>query len=192
MRLWFVLKPREWSTPSWDSYKWFLTHIVLPLAVVFTIVFIWWNYENWFLSEIQSQEKKGQHGDMFGGLNTLFSGLAFAGVLFAVFLQSRELSLQRQELIETRKEYRRAASANERTAEAQLMSARISAISTMLTAVNSAIDEEFTAGVREIEHQPSPIQLNKDNFRRRKELEGQLSLLLDQTSSALAVEQKTH
>lgn len=42
---------------------------------------------------------RGQFGDMFGAVNALFSGLAFAGVIIAVILQKRELALQRRELI---------------------------------------------------------------------------------------------
>jgi len=41
---------------------------------------------------------RGSYGDMFGSVNSLFSGLAFAGIIFAIFLQRRELSLQREEL----------------------------------------------------------------------------------------------
>lgn len=38
-------------------------------------------------------------GEMFGGLNTFFSGLAFGGVIYAILLQRKELKLQREELI---------------------------------------------------------------------------------------------
>lgn len=42
--------------------------------------------------------KPHEHGDMFGSLNTLFSGLAFGGVIVTILLQSRELRLQVEEL----------------------------------------------------------------------------------------------
>jgi hypothetical protein len=48
----------------------------------------------------------GTFGDMFGSVNALFSGLAFAGVILAIFMQRDELSLQRQELEATRSELR--------------------------------------------------------------------------------------
>ena len=51
-------------------------------------------------------EQIGQFGDMFGAVNALFAGLAFAGVIFAIILQKKELELQRQELKETRDEIR--------------------------------------------------------------------------------------
>jgi uncharacterized membrane protein YedE/YeeE len=53
--------------------------------------------------------RQGQFGDMFGGLNTFFSGLAFLGVIYAIILQREELSLQRKELELTREELKRTA-----------------------------------------------------------------------------------
>lgn len=49
-------------------------------------------------------EGRGTFGDMFGAVNALFSGLAFAGVIYAIVLQRDELELQRRELEQTRKE----------------------------------------------------------------------------------------
>lgn len=53
---------------------------------------------------LTGQDDRGTWGDMFGGVNALFSGLALAGVVIAILLQSAELSLQRQELEDTREE----------------------------------------------------------------------------------------
>ena len=49
---------------------------------------------------------RGTFGDMFGAVNALFSGLAFAGVIIAILLQKQELKLQRLELEQTRDELR--------------------------------------------------------------------------------------
>ena len=43
-------------------------------------------------------ECRGQFGDSFGAINALFAGLAFAGVIYAIILQKKELGLQRDEL----------------------------------------------------------------------------------------------
>lgn len=48
----------------------------------------------------------GSFGDLFGSLNTLFSGFAFAGVIYAIYQQKEELKLQREELELTRGEIR--------------------------------------------------------------------------------------
>lgn len=41
---------------------------------------------------------RGTFGDMFGAVNSLFTGLAFAALIYAVHLQRREVSLLTQEL----------------------------------------------------------------------------------------------
>lgn len=41
---------------------------------------------------------RGTFGDQFGAVNALFSGLAFAGLIFTIILQRRDLELQRNEL----------------------------------------------------------------------------------------------
>ena len=47
--------------------------------------------------------QRGQFGDMFGAVNSLFSGLAFGGVVIAIFLQRKDLKITQEE-IELQKE----------------------------------------------------------------------------------------
>lgn len=56
----------------------------------------------WFL--LRGDPERGTFGDMFGAINALFSGLAFAALVYTVWMQREELSLQRQELALTRGE----------------------------------------------------------------------------------------
>lgn len=49
-------------------------------------------------------DKPNEFGDSAGAVNGLFSAFAFAGVVYAIFLQKNELELQREELIQTREE----------------------------------------------------------------------------------------
>lgn len=56
------------------------------------------HYTNWRF------EKPNEIGDSSGLANGLFSALAFAGVIYAILLQRRELRLQRAELEQTREE----------------------------------------------------------------------------------------
>lgn len=59
----------------------------------------------WPVNEI-SISKSGVFGDSFGPLTSLFSGLAFAGLIITIVMQRDELALQRQELNLTREELR--------------------------------------------------------------------------------------
>ena len=60
---------------------------------------------------------RGQFGDLFGSVNALFSGLAFAGLLWTIRLQQDQLELQREELKLQREEM--AASRRELANQAQ-------------------------------------------------------------------------
>lgn len=71
-----------------------------PFLIAATAVIILWGF-NWFLLTVDPSER-GIFGDMFGAVNSLFTGLSFAGIIYAMYLQNKELSLQRQELRDTR------------------------------------------------------------------------------------------
>lgn len=68
------------------------------IAAVLTVVILW--SLNWILllKFGGNEAEKGQFGDMFGSVNALFSGLAFAFLIYTIWLQREELKLQREEL----------------------------------------------------------------------------------------------
>jgi hypothetical protein len=79
---------------------------IWPLFVFGGFVFaVWGAY--WYLvianipanipNDNSGWQTRGLFGDMFGAVNALFSGLAFAGIIYAIVLQRKELSLQWQE-----------------------------------------------------------------------------------------------
>jgi hypothetical protein len=80
-----------------NAYKplYVLFFVVLIIQISIALI-VYFNFESW--------PDRGTFGDMFGSVNSLFSGLAFAGVIYAILLQSKELELQREELKLTREE----------------------------------------------------------------------------------------
>lgn len=85
-------------------------------------------------------DRRGQFGDMFGAVSTLFSGLAFAGVIYAILLQREDLALQREELRLTREELHRSAEAQEKSEKALSAQAAASKQSAQLAAINYLLD----------------------------------------------------
>lgn len=82
-------KPRDW-------------HTIAGLTLVVTVV---WGLSAWLIcAKIPGWDHRGQFGDLFGAVNALFSGLAFAGVAYALVLQRKELEMQREELEESRRD----------------------------------------------------------------------------------------
>jgi hypothetical protein len=89
-------KLQEIKNDKSSFYYWLSSHYSL----------IWLSYPFWIVLMPNEEFLKtyGAYGDAFGSLNTLFSGLAFFGVMISIFFQNKELSLQREELKDTRKE----------------------------------------------------------------------------------------
>lgn len=82
------------------SLSWILIGGVCFLVSLYAGIII---YLTWPISQI-SVSASGVFGDSFGPLTSLFSGLAFAGLIITIIMQRDELSLQRQELNLTRDE----------------------------------------------------------------------------------------
>jgi hypothetical protein len=54
---------------------------------------MWWGTFH-FLPKEDDWSKRGQFGDLFGSVNALFSGFAFAGIIYTIYLQRKDLKLQ--------------------------------------------------------------------------------------------------
>lgn len=80
-----------------------LLWVWIVLAIIGVIAM--WSV-SWFLinRNIDCSTDRGTFGDMFGAVNSLFSGLAFAGLIATLLYQREELKLQREELAQTREE----------------------------------------------------------------------------------------
>lgn len=75
--------------------KWLEKNIVLLMFGGVLLLFLL-NFSLVFI--IDDKEIRGTFGDQFGAVNALFSGLAFAGLIYTIILQRRDLKLQRQDL----------------------------------------------------------------------------------------------
>lgn len=76
-----------------------------PTLLATGVVVLW--ALNFAIIPLESESRSGSIGDVFGVANALFSALAFAALLYAVFLQRDELKLQRKELRTTRQVMRK-------------------------------------------------------------------------------------
>lgn len=87
--------------------------VVLCSAPFIFVSLLWLKYPTWIVHEWMFGKllvgkifapSLGEFGDVYGALNTLFSGLAFSGVIISIVIQSLELKATREELKDTRKE----------------------------------------------------------------------------------------
>lgn len=89
-----------------SSKNWHL--ITLALVLVFVVV-LWFSYPYWsylYKDLFYNSEfaEMGVFGDSYGALNTLFSALAFTGIIASIYFQREELKATREELEATRNE----------------------------------------------------------------------------------------
>lgn len=81
------------------SYKkrlvWLKNNLFITMVVIVLTLFLG-NLCLIFLP--YSKEARGTFGDQFGAVNALFSGLAFAGLIYTIILQRHDLKLQRRDL----------------------------------------------------------------------------------------------
>lgn len=93
---------------------------IIGTSVIFSVLLVWVIYPyiisflNCYLVTSEKIPKLdlmtfgssfGTFGDSFGALNTLFSGLAFAGIIISIFLQSEELTETREEIKAQKEEF---------------------------------------------------------------------------------------
>lgn len=68
------------------------------------IVILWILYPFILIKFINEVNFRGLFGDSYGALNTLFSGFAFAALIFTIVQQNTQLQVQKEELVLQRKE----------------------------------------------------------------------------------------
>ncbi len=79
-----------------------LAVVVLQVVYGLVITLYWSNLD---------MATRGQFGDLFGAVNALFTGLAFAALIYTVALQRSNFLLQREELRLSREELQRSVDA---------------------------------------------------------------------------------
>jgi uncharacterized protein HemX len=128
----------------------------ISLRMLFFFVFLVWLVAGVVIyHSLSSWQDRGTLGDMFGAVNALFSGLAFAGVIYAIYLQREELSLQRKELELTRRELKRSAEAQEETVDKMTEQVKMQVLSGKLNALSTAIssyDQQITVLQKSSQH----------------------------------------
>lgn len=90
-----TISPQEHSILSDNKKEWsffiIISIAVFVLVLSFNLILSCW-------INLPCPGTSGEFGDQFGVLNTLFTGLAFAGLIMTIILQRKDLALQRQEM----------------------------------------------------------------------------------------------
>ena len=72
---------------------------ILLFLLLALVVTLWLWIPEYLTTDLKTVAEKGVYGDSYGSVTSLFTGLAFAGLLFTIFLQQREIKLQREDFL---------------------------------------------------------------------------------------------
>ncbi|RUU25220.1 putative phage abortive infection protein [Mesorhizobium sp. M6A.T.Ce.TU.016.01.1.1] len=72
-----------------------------PVIVTLLLAAAAWCANLYYGLSLES-DARGLFGDMFGAVNSVFSGFAFVGVIYAIFLQRHEISIAKKEIAYTK------------------------------------------------------------------------------------------
>ncbi|WP_291865855.1 hypothetical protein [Maribacter sp.] len=142
--------------------------IILVLVIwVLSVIFILFGLDNW--------SDRGTFGDSFGAVNALFSGFAFAGLIYTIVLQKEDLKMQRNEIALNRTELKKSAIAqknSEKALEEQVQQMKIAA---RLNALKTLIDYYNI----QISYPNNPPEIITKAKLRRKEAIQEIDALID-------------
>ncbi len=81
---------------------------ISPIKLIIGIILVTlvWIGSGFIIYFLFPNNERGLIGDMFGAINSLFSGLALFGIIISILIQQEELKLQRLELNKTRQEFK--------------------------------------------------------------------------------------
>lgn len=92
-----------------NEKEWFFSktkYSVFLVVAMLLVCLIWWYWWDILWKGFWWEDHANLRWDAYGALNTLFSWLAFAGIIISILMQSEELKLQRKELKATRDEFK--------------------------------------------------------------------------------------
>lgn len=98
------------------------------LSGILIIVFM----DNW--------SDRGTFGDLFGAVNALFSGLAFAALIYTIVLQRDEIKQNKEEIVLNRKELAKGSKLQQKAQEVLIQQVAQTHLSAKMNAMRTLVD----------------------------------------------------
>lgn len=120
--------------------------INLLAKIIILVLALWVLSAVMILIFLEDWPSRGTFGDLFGAVNALYSGLAFAGLIYTIILQKEDLALQRNEIKLNREELKKSAKAQKNSEKALMeqveqmkLAAKLNAYKTLIEYYNISI-----------------------------------------------------
>lgn len=120
--------------------KEYKSNIGLLAKMIVLVLIIWVSSTILIIFGLDNWSDRGTFGDLFGSVNALFSGLAFAGLIYTIVLQKQDLELQRNEIALNRAELKKTAKAQQNSEKALIEQVEQMKVASKLNALKTLID----------------------------------------------------
>ena len=108
-------------------------------AIALTIIALWLGSAALIVHFLDDWTQRGAFGDLFGSVNALFSGLAFAGVLYTIFLQRQEIERNRDDIEANRRNQQHAKKVMDAQLKQMKQTTRLHALTALMEYFNRQI-----------------------------------------------------
>jgi flagellar biosynthesis component FlhA len=143
--------------------------------LIVLVVIIWSSSTLLILLGLDNWSDRGTFGDLFGAVNALFSGLAFAGLIYTIVLQKQDLELQRNEIALNRAELKKTAKAQQHSEKALIQQVEQMKLASKLNALKILIDY-YNIQIANPNNSPEVVAKSKE---KRKMTIQEIDLLID-------------
>ena len=150
----------------------------LLTKLILLVVGIWILSAVLILVGLDDWSDRGTFGDLFGAVNALFAGLAFAGLIYTIVLQKRDLEMQREEIAQNRLELKKSAKAQQKSERALSEQVEQMKITARLNALKTLIDYYNV----QIANPNNPTEIIARAKEKRKETVKEIDRLIDRIS----------
>ena len=150
-------------------------NLSLLTKLIVLVVIIWSSSSLLILLGLDNWSDRGTFGDLFGAVNALFSGLAFAGLIYTIVLQKQDLELQRNEIALNRAELKKTAKAQQHSEKALIQQVEQMKLASKLNALKILIDY-YNIQIANPNNSPEVVAKSKE---KRKMTIQEIDLLID-------------
>ncbi|UTW68315.1 hypothetical protein KFE94_14455 [bacterium SCSIO 12643] len=149
--------------------------IGLLTKLIVLVILIWGLSTILIIFGLDNWSDRGTFGDLFGAVNALFSGLAFAGLIYTIVLQKNDLEFQKNEIALNRTELKKTAKAQKNSEKALIEQVEQMKIASRLNALKTLIDY-YNIQISSPHNTPEIIAKAKQ---KRKETIQEIDILID-------------
>lgn len=110
------------------------------IKLIVLVIFLWVLSGILIVVFMDNWSDRGTFGDLFGAVNALFSGLAFAALIYTIVLQRDEIKQNREEIVLNRKELAKGSKLQQKAQEVLIEQVAQTHLSAKMNAMRTLVD----------------------------------------------------